>query len=301
MTTRIFFISCLILLFLGIVTSVHATVSLGGLGTGTVTSSPAGIDCPATCTAVFTQDSTVTLSATPDPGFAFDSWSGGTCKGNADCTETMDRDYNITATFNEDIDGDGISDTMERNGPNGGDANNDGVLDAVQHYVTSYRNIYGVYVTLVIPSVHRLTMVTFQENPSPIDTPQNVSFDAGFFGFTIQGITTGGSTTLTVIAHGNYEITSYYKYGPTPGDSSNHWYEFLYNGESGAQIDLNDNQARTILHLTDGSRGDDDLTANGSITDIGGPGTKWDDTEPDDTKTNVQSSGGCFVSTLINE
>ena len=50
------------------------TVTKDGTGTGTVTSAPAGIDCGATCAADFV--GMVTLTATPDAGSVFVSWTG---------------------------------------------------------------------------------------------------------------------------------------------------------------------------------------------------------------------------------
>ena len=60
---------------------------------------------------------------------------------------------------------------------------------------------------------------------------------------------------------------TYYKYGPTPNNTTNHWYEFLYDGQTGAEISGN----VITLHFVDGKRGDDDLTANGIIVDVGAP------------------------------
>jgi hypothetical protein len=47
------------------------TISTTGTGTGTVTSGPAGIDCPSTCSAAFPSGTNVTLIATPDPTSVF--------------------------------------------------------------------------------------------------------------------------------------------------------------------------------------------------------------------------------------
>jgi uncharacterized repeat protein (TIGR01451 family) len=80
------------------------------VGSGTVTSSPAGIDCPddtdpGDCSAVFDQPTVVTLTAAPDDANTqFDGWSGAGAEDCADtsnliCAVTMDEDEEITATF----------------------------------------------------------------------------------------------------------------------------------------------------------------------------------------------------------
>src|SRR5438132_1004337 len=76
------------------------TVSKGGTGSGTVTSSDGGINCGPTC--VFTYDSgrVVTLTPSASEGSAFGGWSG--CDGVSDttCTVTMSGARSVTATFN---------------------------------------------------------------------------------------------------------------------------------------------------------------------------------------------------------
>ena len=66
-------------------------------------------------------------------------------------------------------------------------------------------------------------------------------------------------------------LNTYYKYGPTPNDSTPHWYEFNFNGQTGAQIIHDPQQTRIVLNLCDGLIGDADLTANGTVVDPGGP------------------------------
>jgi len=73
------------------------TVTLAGTGSGTVTSDPAGIDCPTTCSAAYDGGTSVTLTATPAPGSRFDGWSGD-CTADP-CTVTMDGSRDVTATF----------------------------------------------------------------------------------------------------------------------------------------------------------------------------------------------------------
>ncbi len=74
------------------------TVAKSGSGSGTVSSSPAGIDCGSTCSAPFA-DVPVTLSATPTAGSAFTGWSGGGCSGTGTCQVQMSSDQQVTATF----------------------------------------------------------------------------------------------------------------------------------------------------------------------------------------------------------
>jgi uncharacterized membrane protein len=78
--------------------SVTLTVSLSGLGTGTVTSSPAGIDCGDTCSADFLAGTEVTLTATPGANSAFAGWSGA-CSGIEPCVVTMDAVATVDAGF----------------------------------------------------------------------------------------------------------------------------------------------------------------------------------------------------------
>ena len=56
-----------------------------GDGSGTVTSSPAGIDCGSACSGQFQEGVTVSLNAAAAPGSAFAGW-GGDCSGTGACT-----------------------------------------------------------------------------------------------------------------------------------------------------------------------------------------------------------------------
>ena len=68
-----------------------------GNGAGTVTSSPAGIDCGGTCQSQFPEGTTVSLNAAAAPGSAFAGWSGG-CSGLGACT--VSGEATVTARFN---------------------------------------------------------------------------------------------------------------------------------------------------------------------------------------------------------
>ncbi len=77
------------------------TVTLAGSGTGTVTSSPAGINCTTgTCNANYTSGTSVTLIPTPGDSSTFAGWSGACTIGSGNCVVTMDAAKSATATFN---------------------------------------------------------------------------------------------------------------------------------------------------------------------------------------------------------
>lgn len=88
------------------ITAVSATFTLGTnvltvtrVGSGTVTSSPSGIDCGGACAASFTTGTSITLTATPATGYTFSGWSGA-CSGTSTCAVTMGATpIAVTATF----------------------------------------------------------------------------------------------------------------------------------------------------------------------------------------------------------
>jgi phospholipase C len=77
---------------------IQLAVNSAGSGAGTLTSSPAGIDCPGSCTASFAKGTAVVLTATPDSGSTFLGWSGP-CTGTATCNLTLGANTTATATF----------------------------------------------------------------------------------------------------------------------------------------------------------------------------------------------------------
>jgi len=79
--------------------SLLVTVNKIGAGTGTVISTPAGINCGPTCSASFTQGTSLTLTATSATGSTFSGWSGGGCTGTAACTITLNQAINVSALF----------------------------------------------------------------------------------------------------------------------------------------------------------------------------------------------------------
>jgi alpha-tubulin suppressor-like RCC1 family protein len=76
------------------------TVQKSGLiGGGTVTSSPAGINCGSACSASYVSGTIVTLTATPGPLSVFTGWSGCDTASGRTCTVTMSAARSVTAGF----------------------------------------------------------------------------------------------------------------------------------------------------------------------------------------------------------
>lgn len=77
-------------------TSYPLTVNTSG--SGTVTSTPAGIICGTSCSTSYTSGTSVVLTAIPASGFTFAGWSGA-CSGSGGCEVTMTAARTITANF----------------------------------------------------------------------------------------------------------------------------------------------------------------------------------------------------------
>jgi 6-phosphogluconolactonase (cycloisomerase 2 family) len=77
------------------------SLSLTGVGSGIVTSDPAGIDCGQACTANFTVGSSLTLTAVAADGSNFAGWTDGPCAGSTDatCAVSMNTHRNVVARF----------------------------------------------------------------------------------------------------------------------------------------------------------------------------------------------------------
>ena len=82
-------------------TSTLMVTKTGGSGTGTVISSPAGINCGSYCSESVNTNSNVVLTEVPNSGSTFAGWSGGGCSGTAtSCTVNVDANKTVNAVFN---------------------------------------------------------------------------------------------------------------------------------------------------------------------------------------------------------
>ena len=74
-------------------------VTVGGNGTGTVTSNPVGIECGQDCIEIYDYGTRVTLTANPAQGSIFTGWTGGGCNGTGSCVVRITQATNVSATF----------------------------------------------------------------------------------------------------------------------------------------------------------------------------------------------------------
>src|SRR5438093_518215 len=74
------------------------TLTVQRIGSGTVTSNPAGIACGSDCTESYAPGTAVTLMAAPAAGSAFGGWSGA-CSGTGTCSVTLSASTSVTASF----------------------------------------------------------------------------------------------------------------------------------------------------------------------------------------------------------
>jgi phospholipase C len=79
--------------------STAAQLSVTISGNGIVTSTPAGINCPTTCTASFPGGTTVSLAASPGSGHSFSGFGGGCSGMSCQLALSSGQSASVTATF----------------------------------------------------------------------------------------------------------------------------------------------------------------------------------------------------------
>jgi trimeric autotransporter adhesin len=190
---------------------------------------------------------TATFTATPDNGYAVDTW-GGSCGGAANGTSyttvALTTNCNVFVQFKALSVRSYTAPSPTANAGNitasftGGDA------------TCTYKN-------------PRYVPVSGGVGSPATPPPAGVQFPYGLFDFTVEQCRNGDTTNFTITYPGPLPTnTRYYKFGPTPTNVTPSWY----------QIDATVNGNTITFTLQDGNIGDDDLQANGIIVDAGGPG-----------------------------
>ena len=167
-----------------------------------------------------------------------------------------------------DVDNDGALNSVENAGPNGGDANGDGVLDSWQAAVTTFVNpVTGEYASLQTSCTANSSV---QASAESTQYPDNAfSYPAGLMNFTATGCGSPGATaTVTEYFYGNYNSSQLvlrkwnpatHAYATVPG-------AVLSTTTIGGQAVL-----KATYNVTDGSAFDQEGSANGQIVDPSGP------------------------------
>lgn len=217
---------------------------------------PAGVTLAATPNAA-TSCTGGTLTATAGSGSV--SYSGGSVAAGASCTVAADVTSTTTGAHVN------TSGALTSSLGNSGTATDTLNVSQTTVGIESATGTGTVVVGITGPagcSISSASGITAEAAAGA--APDGVDLPHGLVDLTIAGCTPGATVDFTVTFPSPLPADSeYWKYGPTSGDTSPHWYVLSSASISGATV---------TYSITDGDEGDDDLAANGTIEDPAGPG-----------------------------
>jgi endo-1,4-beta-xylanase len=164
------------------------SVVRAGTGTGTITSSPASIDCGARCSATYARDTTITLTAAAASGSSFAGWSGACTGAAATCTLSITGRMTVTATFDRD----GTTGIISINA--GGSATGSFVADAYFGGGRTYSTTNAIDTSLLDGGVPPQAVLQTERY--------------GTFTYTIPGFTPGSAQRVTLYFAEIYATTA---------------------------------------------------------------------------------------------
>ncbi len=186
-----------------------------------------------------------------------------------------------------DTDSDGVSDLEER-GFDGMDpyfdGNNDGIPDWKQSKAASFKSFRkNRYITLASSASGKddmpLLNVTPIEAPSGLPNGFNFPYDLVEFSLELPPGISGAEVNF--YPHGSDVYDNFMNYGPLTSIINPEWYNFQYEGNTGATLANN----MVNLRFVDGARGDHDLSVNNTITTLGGPAKSPEELDEISSKT----------------
>lgn len=173
-------------------------------------------------------------------------------------------DYVAFADGDDDLDG--TSNYYEWQGPNNGDANNDGEQDSMQPEVYSTQNpVSNNYTVLTTTCQDNFNVQIGAEPQDSQQTDANYSYPAGLIAFVGRNCgAPGSSVVVTIDFYGNYQAKNSIlrKY-----DSSDGTYKTV-EGATFTNLTIGSQEVlRATYTIVDGGPLDDDNTADGNIVD----------------------------------
>ncbi len=241
--------------------------------------------CPSTSPDV------ITLNPASQCQFSITLSSQVTGNKTADLVFTTNDPVNTTYTIHltgiTDTDVDGVPASIEQQAPNNGDGNNDNIADDIQNNVASFVAGANKRITLVSDNATVTKSATVLTGVKVLDKipdgfPADKFFDIGAYNFTIRLAFVGDGVTVGVYLPLDVNVDKFYRFGPTPDNTTPHLYDFSFDAatgvgarvigpvsvvsKSGDSIKVN----LVLINYIDGKTGDDDLTANGFIANSAG-------------------------------
>ncbi len=189
----------------------------------------------------------------------------------------------VNASGPMDSDGDGVLDSVENMGPNGGDANNDGTPDANQPNVASVLDASGngTYVTIELNSSSGCAVLTRVDALTEAAVGNDPDFDypLGLIDFTATCTSPGDSADITFYWHGIASIGAYRKFGSTAPGAMDATYR-TFSITKGVEVIADNAVGTSAYSITDGIVGDESNNPM-EIIDPTGPATPTSDMDGD--------------------
>lgn len=260
---------------------------LGSISVPSCTLPPAGTcsaTAPATITMSVANTATWTAMTSGASACGADGAQAYVCGNNVvEGTEACDQGVNngtpasccsSTCTFlapGTCDDGDGVAPSTEDGAPNGGDGNDDGIIDSLQSDVTSFPSATGRgYITLVTSGGCNQNQLVAAVTEQSVGSDTAFDYPFGLIRFQLPC----PSAVVTVLYHGTSSAPGdvYRKFGPTPPSFNNPGFYTLPGVVFGTTVVNGQTVGTATFTLTDNQLGDGDPTV-GLIFDPSGPAT----------------------------
>ena len=211
----------------------------------------------------------------------------------------------IPITGSASLDNDRVPTAIEDLAPDNGDGNNDGIKDSVQSNVFSIETHNGLYITTEVADTMYVSDFILHNEGDMVKPPENIQTA---FEYNLRNLPLVLPGTPNIVQVGLYlpvgnVPSTFYIYGPTESNTNPHWFEFDWDGFTGAQILGNvtvvspqgDRVNKSLVRLVfiDGGRGDSDLSVNGRINVYGSP------LLPENINGGSSSAGGLKLMTIM--